>query len=250
MVCKNCGAQLSIEDVKCPFCGRKNTEAVKHTAQMHHYNQEFSKEKRKVLNMTFDLKSTIALVIIIAVLSVANVAVLFMKENIFDIRRYVQERALAINEEKNKKILSSLEEEENYSALSAYYKNERIYYYTDKNHEFRAVADIGGYYDTLLYDILYCQREEVADDMKGFAISESGGVLKNMYDCFLKTQDRYEEECYTEAHQAALDKMQAMTEGLLMVYGNFTEKDIERLRNGATAEEISSFIGRRLSIYE
>lgn len=34
MICNNCGAPLTIEDKKCPYCGTQNPEYVKHTQEM------------------------------------------------------------------------------------------------------------------------------------------------------------------------------------------------------------------------
>lgn len=47
MKCKYCGGEISLEDVKCPYCGRENEEAVQHIKDMQYYQGEFEKAKTR-----------------------------------------------------------------------------------------------------------------------------------------------------------------------------------------------------------
>ena len=49
MKCKNCNANLQIEDEKCPYCGAENPFAKKHRADMKKYAGEFASTREEVL---------------------------------------------------------------------------------------------------------------------------------------------------------------------------------------------------------
>lgn len=46
MKCPFCGANLSLEDEKCPYCGTPNPEGCRHQENLHHYQAEFEKQNK------------------------------------------------------------------------------------------------------------------------------------------------------------------------------------------------------------
>ena len=49
MKCAYCGANLQIEDEKCPHCGRDNPHYIKHRSDMQAYQADYRNTKQEVL---------------------------------------------------------------------------------------------------------------------------------------------------------------------------------------------------------
>ncbi|MGN0156099.1 MAG: hypothetical protein ACI39N_02540, partial [Lachnospiraceae bacterium] len=78
MKCKYCGANLAIEDEKCPFCGKPNPFMTKHRSEMKRFTKEFEKTKSEVIEKSNRFNSWTIRVTVIAVLVALNVTVLLM----------------------------------------------------------------------------------------------------------------------------------------------------------------------------
>lgn len=48
MKCKNCGGEVRLEDLHCPYCGSPNEEAMRHARDMQHYRKEFQQTSSQV----------------------------------------------------------------------------------------------------------------------------------------------------------------------------------------------------------
>ena len=50
MKCKNCGGEIRLEEMYCPYCGSPNIEAQQHARDMAHYQSEFEQTKEEVID--------------------------------------------------------------------------------------------------------------------------------------------------------------------------------------------------------
>ena len=78
MKCPTCGANLQIEDEKCPFCGNPNPFAVKHQQDMRQYRQEFQETKQEVEKKTLHFNFFTARIAVIAVLLMMILGMVFV----------------------------------------------------------------------------------------------------------------------------------------------------------------------------
>ncbi len=73
MKCENCGAPIGLEDKFCAYCGAPNPHALKHQADMEHYEQEFRKTQKEVMKSTGRMARISSNLIILAILVVLNI---------------------------------------------------------------------------------------------------------------------------------------------------------------------------------
>ena len=92
MKCKYCGGEISLEDVKCPYCGRENEEAVQHIKDMQYYQGEFEKAKHKVYHESGQAAAITVRVIICALLVIFSILLLVLGGNAYSFIYSVQSK--------------------------------------------------------------------------------------------------------------------------------------------------------------
>ena len=89
MKCPFCGANLSLEDEKCPYCGTPNPEGCRHQENLHHYQAEFEKTKQDVYTTSKRFAHLSVKTTIIAILILLNIAAIILNSRSWDIYRAV-----------------------------------------------------------------------------------------------------------------------------------------------------------------
>ena len=76
MKCPNCGANLTIDDEVCSFCGMENPYAEKHREEMRQFKTDYNRTKSQVLEKTQNHSRFVVKVMLIAIMVVINLLVL------------------------------------------------------------------------------------------------------------------------------------------------------------------------------
>ena len=127
MKCPTCGANLQIEDEKCPFCGNPNPFAVKHQQDMRQYRQEFQETKQEVEKKTLHFNFFTARIAVIAVLLMMILGMVFViNEGPHYLWARRVERDIAKNMENYRAELSACEEAGQWRRLYALYDNKSL----------------------------------------------------------------------------------------------------------------------------
>ena len=74
--CKNCGAPLSLEEAVCPHCGTPNPEAIEHLKKLQELNESFKQTKFEVADEVKKSKKGYGVLIILAIVLLANLALI------------------------------------------------------------------------------------------------------------------------------------------------------------------------------
>ena len=120
MKCKNCGGEIRLEDLYCPYCGSPNEESIKHARDMQHYQNEFRQTKEDVIDRADRQSRSAVRIAVTAFLLLAIGVNIFLQANSYSIHRMWEEMQAKGNEDQYRQRIESFLEEEDYVGLSAY----------------------------------------------------------------------------------------------------------------------------------
>jgi len=128
MKCQYCGNNLGIEDEKCPYCGKENSQASKYIDNMKNYKEDYDKAK-ETSSKRVRLNSRTARMVVIAIMVMIAVVMIGQIKNYsdFDAREKRKEAKIAKEISKNKDEmianLQEMEERRDYLAMKYYSLN-------------------------------------------------------------------------------------------------------------------------------
>lgn len=234
MKCEYCGANLTIDDEVCSFCGSANPFAVKHRKEMHHFTREFNKTKSAVLRESKYQTKWAVKITLIAIMLAANLLIWFSIGNSYDIEKFLVARKVNAEYFTHKKALDEYETNRDYIALNYYYNSNSLYY-SDKFNEYRAVSDVCSQYSSIYRNIMGIVTKE-EDEYYSYEkqVEYISDQLDYLYRASVKG-DYDDAEKYTPEHQACMDDAVAQTEMLIQTYFGVSDEDIAGFREMSKA---------------
>lgn len=241
MKCPTCGANLQIEDEKCPFCGNPNPFAVKHRQDMKHYHQEFQKTKNEVEQKTNRFTFVTVKVTVIIVLIVLTVGVSYLKEDGYyrieanRIRRDIEKNRQSYNAQ-----MAAYEEEKDWLGMYAFYNAKELYYDSESFREYMAVYNASFNYKGVL-DYAPCGRSNTDYYNAGNVSRWLAEYLDRFYDYEqrISYSSDYYDASYAPEHMEALACMREDLDAVLMAYCHLTKEELELLPDYSTAKKQS-----------
>ena len=235
MKCPKCGANLTIDDAVCSFCGVENPFAEKHREEMQHFTRDFNRTKSQVLEKTQSHSRFVVKIMLIAVMIVLNLLVWLAAANTYDVERFVIRKRINENYKVHKATMDELEAERNCVGFYVYYNENRLHY-SDSFKEYRAAYNVASNY-YLFYDYL---MELVTQDDEDAYYSDEKKIemmtdqIEYLYK-YAKPQEYSDMAQYSETHQAFMDDVVIMTEELIQTYLNVPADKMEEFRELSTA---------------
>lgn len=239
MKCPTCGANLQIEDEKCPFCGNPNPFAVKHRQDMRFYHQEFQKTKKEVEQKTnrFTFATVKVTVIILLIGLIAGVSYMrydgYYRIQSNQIRRDIENNRQSYDEQ-----MTAYEKEEDWLGLYAFYNAKEMYYDTECSQKYMAVYNaafnykgIFNYLTRSYSDSEYYNAAEVSRWIADY--------LDRFYDYALRTSyaGEYYDESYAPQHMEAIAGMWRDLDALLITYCHLTKEELELMPDYSTVKK-------------
>lgn len=235
MKCPNCGANLTIDDEVCSFCGVENPYAEKHREEMRHFKTDYDRTKSQVLEKTQSHSKFVVKVMLIAVMIVINLLVLLAAANSYEVERFVINRRISRNYNVHKTQLDKLEEERNFIGFYIYYYENRLYY-SDSFEEYNAASNVANNYE-MIYNYMMALITE--DDENSYYSEEQriemlAQQLEYLYK-YSKPQKYSDMTQYSAKHQAFMDDAVLQIEELIQTYLNVPADKIEEFRELSSA---------------
>lgn len=201
---------------------------------MHHFTREFNKTKAAVLKESKYQTKWVAKITLIAIMLAANLLVIFLMLNAYDIERFLEARKVNLAYSIHKNVLDEYEANRDFIALNYYFNNNNLYY-SDKFDEYRAVSDACGDYSSIYcYVMDIVTKEETEYNTYEKQVERISDELDYLYRVSVKgTYDAAEK--YKPAHQACLDDIVAQTEMLIQTYLGVSDEDIAGFRDMSKA---------------
>lgn len=240
MKCPTCGANLQIEDEKCPFCGNPNPYARKHRQEMQYYHQEFQKTKQEVEKKTrhynsFTVRITAAAVLLVLILGMAYIG----RDGAYYIWYGQVKRQIAAHAGEHAQNLGAYEQDGDWMRLYAYYDANNLSY-TNDFHEYRILYYTIFDYKCILNDITryrtgdsYYTAEEVSSRIAEYLDSFYQSVERVTYEA------EYYDDNYSPGHKEAYARIREDMEAVLSAYCHLTKEELKALPDYSVAKKSS-----------
>lgn len=234
--CKNCGAPLSLNDVKCPHCGTLNPEAQEHVNKLEKINRDYEKTKFEVVNEVKKSKRGYNLLIVLIMLMLANLLLIPFHTASYEIAekiaasRYAKEEVMA-------KINELLEQGE---YVEFYYYLDKFNFRYDEISEYYPISFLAYEYAQLsnhMTNYLYANDNTYTDELVRTCEAVSS---------FVDEYENYERRDVTDFTRRHLDRLYERFEGFVRTYLGFNDDDIASLKD-MSSSDVLVLVSRRLS---
>lgn len=224
MKCENCGGNLSLEDVVCPYCDSVNEHAIQHIRDMNRYKREFEGTRKNVEEVAKKHTGNMVKIVTICILLIAIIICCFLSDQSYSIRREINENKAEREFEQNQKILLQYLEEGEYYSFYSYIYEKNIPTYHGKYEEFRGIYYAISQYTYMYEIIMRLQRNEKYMDkesMREMLISS----VNDFYKVFDNQNTKYIAE--GEPYYADLKEIEDRIKALLVTYVGLSKEDTE-----------------------
>ncbi len=229
--CKYCGNNLSLEDVYCPYCGKKNEEAKKHARDMQRYQAEFEETKDEVYSTTRSYGVLYARIILMVILAAGIIAAAVIATHSYSFRRLRQEKDAVRNAAAYTQEMDELLEQEDYLKFSEFCQAHNISAYAKGYEKYELIITAARQYEYFygnLAEIIYAGEsrtidyvvESMADNLDYFYRNTTGERMEQDY---WKNFDE-------DQTRAAFEGMNAQVDQLLQTYLGLTEEEADSMR--------------------
>lgn len=249
MKCEYCSGNISLEDERCPYCGRINEQARKHIQDMQRYQGSFESTQRDVYAVTGKYKGIMVKLIFLAILIIMSVIMLFIQGQSYGIRRAIGRTQARVNAEKYKPELDEFLSAGDYIGLSSFCDSKYIYMWDDGEYAaYIAIIRESANYKHVVESIAGIAVMEEDSDRYTDELEFLADYLNNYYECL--NMDRYEYyDIDIEMTQKAFDDMNVRINALLKTYCNFTDEDLKGL-SGLSKSKIAVLLEERINYGE
>lgn len=232
MKCKNCGGNLTLEDVVCPYCEAINEHAIEHIREMNRYKKDYEGTKQEVIDTTKNYAGITVRIIILAVLIVLMIVCGILGGKAFSIKRDITEATRS--DDKCKKQIEEYLESRDYYALSVFLEAKSISTNSDDYENFRGVI-----YASSQYAYFYDYVMKVVKPREGSNVQSYYEWIGEEINSFYRVLDDTEFYCHVapdHEHYEYILEMEEQMHALLITYCNLTQEQVENLRNMSKAE--------------
>lgn len=229
MKCNNCGGNMGLEDLKCPYCGTPNPFAEKHQEDMRRFEKEFAATKEEVVTANRKRAGRNTSLILILVLILLDVGAVIFAGMSSEIAYDLKGKKVMAQADQHLENIRALLEEGDYCGFSAYYSANSIYYMSSDTvlDEYSAVHGAAGRYRWILQDL----EKYISGDSYSFRKEAMSRTCSYMADNITKLWSVEDQYSYRQEIYLAPDKLsyiQDMRERvslLLQTYAGLTEEE-------------------------
>ena len=194
MKCPNCGGQMGLEDVACPYCDTPNAMAAQHQSDMAHFREEYERTQDEVLENTSGMRRHGSWLVVVTILLVGLVIGIILQASAWDIGHAIREHNVEQDAAADKQMLDTYLEQGDYGKFVGYYDSNDIYLSSYESYQAvhsaaRAYVDIEYLADdlndifTLEKQYSYALERYLPDSMRPYVedIRERAGVIAQTY---------------------------------------------------------------------
>ena len=241
MKCENCGGNLSLEDLNCPYCGSINKHAQQHVHDMKRYHGEFQDTKKDVYATTKKYTGITVRLLIIAVLLILSVVMAIIGSQSYSIRRHLLEKRAERNYAEYSVIMDTYLENEEYIAFHTFVEANSIYGYDTPYEKYIPVIRVSAQY-MYVYDYimglhtkLYRDTDKESIERQIMYLSEQ---LNDFYDAMDMENYNYINGADAPLNQEAIAQMEQNIKALLQTYCGLTNEDVTGLQKLSEAKRM------------
>lgn len=237
MKCKNCGGEIRLENMYCPYCGSPNEEAHRHAADMEQYHQEFQKTRRDVIERAGTQSRRamrFAAIAILIFLIGVNIA---LQLNSYSIYRAWEDSKHRQNASIYRARMEEYLEEEDYLGFASFCYNKRITVYNDTFKDYYIVYRMASNYQNAVMELMQLVNHSRYNDLD-YLVKYTSQYIQTFYEDLDPEKYTYYENYDTPLVQEHSEKMAEAMNTLCMAYLNMTPEEARSLRNVSRGSRI------------
>ncbi len=233
MKCRFCGGNISLEDVYCPYCGKKNEEGSKHASDMEHFEREFEQTRQEVYTTTRSYGVLYARIILLVIFVAGIIITAVVASHSYSFQRSRKEKEAARNAKAYIQEMDEMLEEGEYLKFSEFCRYHYISAYNgDKYEKYALIIPAAGQYQYLyteLAQIVYPGPNGTSD----YVVEAVGDSLDQFYKYASEEQieDTYYKDVDEEQTSRAFEGMEAQIGQLLKTYLGLSDEEVGELRS-------------------
>lgn len=248
MKCKNCGGEIRLEDLVCPYCGSPNEEAQRHAEDMRRYQREFLKTRREVTERARHSSRMAVRIAAIALLIAAIGANIFLQANSYNIRYSLYR----MNTRKNAAVHIARMEEyldaEDYMGFASYCSSMQLSMAEDTFDRYYRVYRIASNYRNAAEQLMRAVNRDKFDSVDQLSKYVTD-YIQEFYESLDPERYSYYDSYDDEEIQAHVDNMKASMEALCQAYLAMTSEEAESMSTLSRAGQ-ATLIERGMQQYE
>ena len=229
MKCKNCGGEIRLEEMYCPYCGSPNIEAQQHARDMAHYQSEFEQTKEEVIDKAGRQSRLAVRITATALLLLAIAANIFIQSNSYEIGRMI--RSLHSSQTKNEyeQRINSYLDAEDYLGFAAYWSNERIYSSDYLPDSYFGLYRVATNYRYACQEIMRLVNHDKYADMD-LAAKHCASYVQEFYESL--EPDNYDMQKISSepAFMQHIENMETSLEAMYITYFSMTPEEAKSMR--------------------
>lgn len=248
MKCKNCGGEIRLEELYCPYCGSPNEEAHMHARDMQHYRQEFQKTRQEVIERAQKQTKRAVRIAAAALLLVAIGVNIFLQANSYSLHRMWRQAQQKKNVTLIREKLDAYLDAGDYLGFYAFYYNNHLTWPDDMFDEYYPVYRLSSNYCFATEEIMHLLNHSQytnTESIKKYA-SES---LQNYYESLDPENYSYYDSWDTPKTQDHVEQMTQAVEAMCTAYLSMSPVEARSLRT-LTRGGRALLIERGLDQYE
>ncbi|MBD5522318.1 MAG: zinc ribbon domain-containing protein [Lachnospiraceae bacterium] len=230
MKCPTCGADMQIENEKCPFCGNPNPFAIKHQQDMKYYHSEFQKTKKEVEQKTGRFTSAAVKIPVIIILAILILVVVNTRSDIeSEIRIHNIKKDVKLHEQEYREELDAYELAGDWVGLYTLFNEKRLGY-VDTFEEYYTVKQAAFEYELILDDIMRYDEDSTYYNAKNLSQRIAENLERFYKDVYrIGYENDYYDNQYAPVHKEALERINEDMEAVLLVYAHLTKEELDKL---------------------
>ena len=229
MKCPNCGAQMGLEDVSCPYCNTPNSYAVQHQSDMERYRSEYERTQEQVLQNTSFMQRNGSWLVILVVLLIALMVGIGLLANSWDIGYSIRESNVNRDIATYNQVMDAYLEQGDYGKFAGYYQSNDLYLSEDDSYQgIRMASD--AYVDLIENVSSIVNPDEYS--MSPERVSSTCGYIAGDLIKIYNTEEQFSyvlDEYLPESHRAYLEDIRNRARAIAIAYLGLTDEDIESI---------------------
>ena len=228
MKCKNCGGEIRLEDMYCPYCGSPNEEARRHALDMQHYRQEFQETREDVIERAGKHTGRAVRFAAVAILLLAITANIVLQMNSYTLQRIWQESRIKKDAPVYREKMEAWLEAEDYCGFASFCANHHLLFYDGPFRDYYVIYRMASNYRYAVMDIMRLINHGPYTDVDRLIESTSEGI-QDFYEDLDPDKYPYYGNYDTAFVQGHIKKMTENMNALCMAYLDLTPEEAQSL---------------------
>jgi hypothetical protein len=164
MKCRYCGGEIGLEDIRCPYCGKPNEQAVQHVQDMSRFRRRFAETESRVLGKAKNYSRIVPRVLVILILVIACVVMSVITMNAYSIPGNARRHAAEKDSAGTIAVLESYLDQHDYLSFASYIEYNEIRMYNDDFSDYSHLYWCAWYYREFVIrtEQIFLQKDRAA----------------------------------------------------------------------------------------